>query len=201
MTHQTDTKERSFIIKDGKQYNLILHFSGYGLLDWNPGEHYSFTTGGLGTIDVLASHFNKEEDNKEFTSHMSDYMEFSGGYVAPETILLDFDVNCFSIAGGSDYDADTVTKQDGYIVFDITSPDGKYYIREDEMEWIVEVEEYEDDDDNLIEEYHFRSDDVLFYATNEAYDEILAYLKRAVDKVNQYYASVGRQQIDWLKYF
>lgn len=197
MKDQIDTTQESFILKDGKQYNLILHCSCYGLLDWNPEEGYCFNTGGLGAIDVLASHFDKEKDNKEFESYMGNYMEFSGGYVAPETILLDFDVKCFSIAGGSGHNADTVSKQDGYIVFDITDPDGKYYIREDEMEWIVEVEEYEDDDDELVVEYHFRSDDVLFYATNEAYDEIMAYLKRAVDKMNAYYASVGKRQIDW----
>ncbi|HAP69249.1 MAG TPA: hypothetical protein DCR04_05905 [Flavobacteriales bacterium] len=197
MKDQIDTTQESFIRKDGKQYNLILHCSGYDLLDLNPEENYRFQTGGLGAIDILASHFHKEKENKEFENHMSDYTGFSSGYVAPETILLDFDVKCFSIAGGSDYDADTVTKQDGFVVFDITSPNGKYYIREDEMEWIVEVEEYEDDDDNLIEEYHFRSDDVLFYATNEAYDEIMVYLKRAVDKMNAYYASVGKRQIDW----
>ena len=198
MKDQIDTTQESFILKDGKQYNLILQCSGYDLLDWNPEEDYSFTTGGLGAIDVLASHFHKEEDNKEFESYFSDYTEFSGGYVAPETILLDFDVKCFSIEGGSGHNADTVIKQDGFVVFDITSPDGKYYIREDEMEWIVEVEEYEDDDDELVVEYHFRSDDVLFYATNEAYDEIMAYLKRAVDKMNAYYASVGKRQVEWI---
>ena len=197
MHNQIDTKEDSFILKDGKQYNLILQTSIYGLMDYDPEPDYRFRTGGLAAIDVLASHYDKEIDNKDFLSHMSNYSEFSGGYVAPETILLDFDVKCFSVAGGSSHDSDTVTKQDGYMVFDITDPVGKYYIREDEMEWIVEVEEYEDDDDELVVEYLFRSDDVLFYATDEAYDEILAYLKRVVDRMNEYYASVGREQIQW----
>lgn len=57
---------------------------------------------------------------------------------------------------------------------------------------------YDDSEpDNIHEEYHYDSSRVDFYATKEAYLEMVDYLKTAVEKINEYYKSTGERTIVW----
>jgi hypothetical protein len=56
--------------------------------------------------------------------------------------------------------------------------------------------EYEDDYDEIVEEFQFK-DAILFYGTDAALEEILDYLKSAVEKLNEYYRLTDRQEVVW----
>lgn len=196
MKNLREINEPSFILKSGKQYNLLMQESGFGLLDFIAEEHYRFNIQGFDAINVLVSHFEKEKSNSDFLRHMDDFSIFSDGYVPPETILLDYDVICLNLADGSDIITKDVEHIDGYLAFQMTDIKSMYYVQEKEIGWFAELEEYEDDFDEIVEEFHFK-DAILFYGTDSALEEILDYLKSAVEKLNEYYRVTDRQEVVW----
>jgi hypothetical protein len=193
-------KDDIFIICNGERYYLVRSSSVHD----NLGDHidrmrrdYQFTAGPSNAIDVIASHFEHQNKKPQFPRLKGKASVRQ--WLSPLLLMQDFGGILFSAEGAFFAQGWPVKREKGCFVIEITQLTNSYlHIKETVMDRFGGVFIDDSNPKDIHEEYSIDRETDYLFMTDENYDEMINYLKELVGKMNEYYVSVGSQQIQWV---